>query len=400
MVLPGEPPTWPALSTPPHSSETLGFVSGCLNPNPGLDLPEAGSFSRPPHNPSLPSSSAGPAVSLGLFSGSFTVVPPLSGPPFVSGSGIPVSHQISATLNATAPPLNPPPPRDPKQKYKCSKSKEDDIFLRLEEDIRWAEMMDFADRVLVGRIKGRNYTAAQLKTWATEVWGHHLVNIPHVQTFVRGWFTLRFARANHTNWVLSSYWHFEHAPVFLKRWTPLFDPKTEQIGIGPVWIRLPGLPLQCWSEDIFKRIGNALGTFMGYDKSYHQTGMMAYARILVNMDTRGGLYEHITIQWRDSDRRQIIDYEGIPYRCRRCHKVGHLYRDCPLLRKGPRNRKEVGVDPPHDTSPVQLPDQHPEPHLHEQEDGVPQSSPAAADTDTVPDAPPTSSLLLCYQRHS
>lgn len=83
---------------------------------------------------------------------------------------------------------------------------------------------------------------------------------------------------------------------------------------------------------------------MGYDKSYHQTGMMAYARILVYMDTRGGLYEYITIQWRDTARRQIIDYEGIPYRCRRCHKVGHLYRDCPLLRKSQRTVPEEDAD--------------------------------------------------------
>ena len=77
--------------------------------------------------------------------------------------------------------------------------------------------------------------------------------------------------------------------MLLKHWTPLFDPETEQIGVGPIWIRLPGLPLQYWSKDIFRRIGNSLGTFMEYDKSYQTTGMMAYARILIHLDTRGGL---------------------------------------------------------------------------------------------------------------
>ena len=104
--------------------------------------------------------------------------------------------------------------------------------------------MDYADRVLVGRIRGRSYTTDRLKSWAAEIWGQHLANIPFVQTFVRGWFALRFARADHTSWVLSSFWHFEKAPVLLKRWTPLFDPETEQVGVGPVWIRLPGFPLQ------------------------------------------------------------------------------------------------------------------------------------------------------------
>lgn len=26
----------------------------------------------------------------------------------------------------------------------------------------------------------------------------------------------------------------------------------------------------------------------------------------------------------------MLDYEGVPFRCRRCHKVGHLFKDCPL----------------------------------------------------------------------
>lgn len=82
---------------------------------------------------------------------------------------------------------------------------------------------------------------------------------------------------------------------------------------------------------------------MEYDKSYQFTGMMAYDRILVNLDTRGGLQEFITIQWRDTSRKKIIDYEGITYRCRRCHKVGHLYRDCPLLHKNRGAEQSLGV---------------------------------------------------------
>jgi len=39
-------------------------------------------------------------------------------------------------------------------------------------------------------------------------------------------------------------WHIEQAPVLLQRWTPLFDPKREQMGATPLWVRLLGLPLQ------------------------------------------------------------------------------------------------------------------------------------------------------------
>jgi len=57
---------------------------------------------------------------------------------------------------------------------------------------------------------------------------------------------------------------------------------------------------------------------------------MAYAQILVHIDTSGGFQEYITIQWRNFSHRQNLDYEGVPFKCRRYHKVGHLFKDFPL----------------------------------------------------------------------
>lgn len=133
------------------------------------------------------------------------------------------------------------------------------------------------------------------------------------------------------------------APVLLKRWDPLFDPEREQLGAGPIWVQLPGLPMQFWTTQVFKRIGDALGTYLEHDKSYEQTGIMTMARILVHLDTRPGLEEKITLHHRHFSCKKLLDYEGVPFRCRRCHKIGHLYKDCPLLSrvtsedtKGPR----------------------------------------------------------------
>lgn len=84
---------------------------------------------------------------------------------------------------------------------------------------------------------------------------------------------------------------------------------------------------------------------MESDKSYITTGMMAYARILVHLDTRGGLQEYIITQLKSFLRKQKLDYEGIPYRCRRCHQVGHIYKDCPLLKKNHQDIRE------HDQAP-------------------------------------------------
>lgn len=79
--------------------------------------------------------------------------------------------------------------------------------------------------------------------------------------------------------------------MVLKRWTPLFDSEKESLGSGPIWVQLPGLPLQFWFEDIFQVIGDDLGTSPDHDRSYMDSGVLAMAQILVHLDTREGLVE-------------------------------------------------------------------------------------------------------------
>lgn len=121
------------------------------------------------------------------------------------------------------------------------------------------------------------------------------------------------------------------ASVLLKRWSPLFDPKREQIGVGPIWVRLLGLP-QYWSEDVFIRIGNRLGTYLDFNKSYVQTKNRALVFILVHLDMQDRLEEKIILGWSHYTLVQILDYEGVPFQCRRCHKVGHIFKECPLIK--------------------------------------------------------------------
>lgn len=44
---------------------------------------------------------------------------------------------------------------------------------------------------------------------------------------------LIFPHLDMANWVLTKYWHIEMTLVLLKRWTPLFDPDKEKMGVGP-----------------------------------------------------------------------------------------------------------------------------------------------------------------------
>jgi hypothetical protein len=51
------------------------------------------------------------------------------------------------------------------------------------------------------------------------------------------------------------------------------------------------------------------------------------------MDVSGALPEAIILEFRDEEWIQNIDYEKIPFRCRRCHEHGHLIRECSIIKK-------------------------------------------------------------------
>lgn len=74
----------------------------------------------------------------------------------------------------------------PEKRQKCVKSRSQDVVISLEEDIQWGEAMDNTERVLVGRVSGRNYTVVQLKQWVAEICRQHLAELPFVQAFIRG----------------------------------------------------------------------------------------------------------------------------------------------------------------------------------------------------------------------
>jgi len=48
------------------------------------------------------------------------------------------------------------------------------------------------------------------------------------------------------------------------------------------------------------------------------------------MGLSGVLPDEVILEVFDEEWVQAVDYEHIPFRCRKCHEHGHLFRDCPL----------------------------------------------------------------------
>jgi hypothetical protein len=67
---------------------------------------------------------------------------------------------------------------------------------------------------------------------------------------------------------------------------------------------------------------------MDADYSYKHTRDMAMACILVLIDLREGLAEDIFLSTKYGEINQTLDYEGVPFRCHRCHSADHLMAQC------------------------------------------------------------------------
>lgn len=97
----------------------------------------------------------------------------------------------------------------------------------------------------------------------------------------------------------------------------------------PVWIRLYSLPLDYWKPKSLKTIGNKLGHFLKISEETLKGKYTSFARICVEMDLSRALLEAIILEVYDEEWVQTVDYEHIPFSCRKCHVHDHLFRDCP-----------------------------------------------------------------------
>jgi len=191
------------------------------------------------------------------------------------------------------------------------------------------EVIQMSKVTLVGRVNGRAFAIGTISKWMEEEWGF-LGYVPEVAELNRRWFAFTFRSEEQAQMILRRIWSIQSSPMLLKPWTPMFDASRERVDIIPIWVRLPALPHQYWEEKYFKIIGNKIGEYLEADNSYLETRQRKMARILVNINVREGLGDEVDLVLGPFHHTQRLDYENIPFRCRRCHEYGHLVADCKL----------------------------------------------------------------------
>jgi hypothetical protein len=119
----------------------------------------------------------------------------------------------------------------------------------------------------------------------------------------------------------------------MRPWKEKFSPEKENFKNVPVCLRIYSLPLDYWLFSTFEEIGNKLGKYVNTSEETLKEKYTSYAIMCIEMDMSGELLEAISLEFRDEEWIQNINYEKIPFRCCRFHEHGHLIRECLTIKK-------------------------------------------------------------------
>lgn len=147
-------------------------------------------------------------------------------------------------------------------------------------------------------------------------------------------FQYRFEREDDLRRVLDNRpYHFAYWMVLIQRWEPIISNTfPSQI---PFWIRIKGLPLHYWHDDMVCRVGQELGTLSNHELT------RTTARVRVMVDGLKPLIVDPIIEFDSGEESSItLEYERLEQHCSYCFSLLHHRTDCPPKRKDDRSKYE------------------------------------------------------------
>jgi hypothetical protein len=198
--------------------------------------------------------------------------------------------------------------------------------------------LSLVDRALVGQFTGLWPSPKTIEKWVGKNWAPLIKNNVTSYFLGRGYFMFEFTSKEDKELIFRNGPYFMGPQgLYLNKWTLDFDPAVDVPSAVPVWVRLPNLPVHCWNWDSLKHIGNALGKFIDRTDNKDQYDC---ARICVEVDLEVGLPEAIKINVDSWTHVQKLDYEQLPFKCRKCHVYDHFARGCPTNGEAKKGKEE------------------------------------------------------------
>jgi hypothetical protein len=218
---------------------------------------------------------------------------------------------------------------------------------------------------LIGYVAGKFPGYASLLHFISKHWQHKA----HFTMHDSGWLIFAFNTELEMLETLSAGPYFVFGrPLILKIMPEFFDFQANDMTKLPTWVKLPNLPLRCWTPLCLLKIGSMIGKPIHYNIPPTTMSRLFYARILVEVDLLQELpYAVQVVLPNGTPLSQQVTYESLPRFCTRCRVIGHSANSC---NRGPKQKKR--------------------PHVSEDADVVGKQQSDSAD----PPAPPTTADVV------
>ena len=96
--------------------------------------------------------------------------------------------------------------------------------------------------------------------------------------------------------VYNSPWVMGRHTLLLQKWTPNLYSLDDTAIQAHVWVRLHGLPLELWVEDVFKGIANTFGELLFLDPMTVSKRRLNFARFCIGVSRGVDLPESISLK--------------------------------------------------------------------------------------------------------
>ncbi|MCO5596517.1 hypothetical protein L7F22_050580 [Adiantum nelumboides] len=222
-------------------------------------------------------------------------------------------------------------------------------------------------KTLIAACHGPRPPADTLKHWMRQNWEPKNIKTPYIQYLPNNYYLFFFYKAEHAFQVLSSgTWLVRNTPLIFTKWYKGFDPRKKKPTTTPVWVDLPDLPLDFYPW--IKEIGNSVGKVLG-QRPQPPINPKWDPQLLIEVDTSIELPTSVDLfDHKDNViHSQTILYRNLPNSCFKCHKPGHLIKDCPELAKDKAPQEDKDGFKPVSKKNIPL--------LKSDEDSTPSSSP-------------------------
>ncbi|CAI9088678.1 OLC1v1023081C1 [Oldenlandia corymbosa var. corymbosa] len=126
--------------------------------------------------------------------------------------------------------------------------------------------------------------------------------------------------------LLNAPWSLDETYIRVLPWNKGFNYKEDNLTAVPTWIRIPGLPVDYFHEDLLRSLIKPLGRYIKADKNTLAVERGKYARLTVELDLTKPSLGKTKIDGIEYN----IEYEDLQKICFTCGKYGHLKNECSL----------------------------------------------------------------------